>query len=312
MTLRHMRIYLTVYQTENITKAAEALGMTQPAVTRAIQDIENYYGIRLFERINRRLHVTETGKVFFNYALHIVDSFDQMEKSLRDWDELGVLRVGTSVTIGTSLLPKVLTKFRKEHPALQIKSTISNGATLQQDLLDNRLDFAIIEGNINDESLCKEAIATDRLVLIMPPDDPRSSNGPVFLRDFEKDAFILREEGSMGRTLMDYIFEMHGIPLVPTMESISTQAIINAVHEGLGISFLPEHLVRSSIDSGFVATRELSDEKFIRNNYIVWHKHKFLTQSAKELMDYFRCMSYTSDPHPVLPDSAGQSPDDER
>lgn len=295
MTLRHMRIYLTVYQTENITKAAESLGMTQPAVTRAIQEIENYYGIRLFERINRRLHVTETGKVFFNYALHIVDSFDQMEKSLRDWDELGLLRVGTSVTIGTALLPKVLKKFRQAHPALQIRSTISNGATLQQALLDNRLDFAVIEGSIHNESLCKEAIAADKLVLILPPDDPRRSQSTAVLRDFERDAFLLREEGSMGRTLVDHIFEMHGIPLIPTMESVSTQAIIGAVHEGLGISFLPEHLVQSAIDDGIVAARELADEKFIRNNYIVWHKHKFLTQSAKKLMDCFRRMSYHFD-----------------
>ena len=100
MTLRHMKIFLAVYQTQHITKAAQQLRMTQPAVTRAIQEIESYYGIRLFERINRKLYITQTGTMFYTYAVHIVDSFDQMEKGLRDWDQLGLLRVGTTIALG--------------------------------------------------------------------------------------------------------------------------------------------------------------------------------------------------------------------
>ena len=101
MTLRHMKIFLAVYQTQHITKAAQQLRMTQPAVTRAIQEIESYYGIRLFERINRKLYITQTGTMFYTYAVHIVDSFDQMEKGLRDWDQLGLLRVGTTIALPT-------------------------------------------------------------------------------------------------------------------------------------------------------------------------------------------------------------------
>lgn len=94
MTLRHMKIFLAVYQTQHITKAAQQLRMTQPAVTRAIQEIESYYGIRLFERINRKLYITQTGTMFYTYAVHIVDSFDQMEKGLRDWTSWGFSGLG--------------------------------------------------------------------------------------------------------------------------------------------------------------------------------------------------------------------------
>lgn len=118
MTLRHMKIFLAVYQTQHITKAAQQLRMTQPAVTRAIQEIESYYGIRLFERINRKLYITQTGTMFYTYAVHIVDSFDQMEKGLRDWDQLGLLRVGTTIALGTDLLPRVLVRFQQSHPNL--------------------------------------------------------------------------------------------------------------------------------------------------------------------------------------------------
>ena len=290
MTLRHMKIYLVVYQTENITKAAEKLCMAQPAVTRAIQELENYYGVRLFDRINRHLYRTEIGKMFYNYALHIVDSFDQMEKGLRNWDELGVLRVGTSITIGNALLPKVLTRFRKEHPALRVEAKVSNGAYLQQALLDNALDFALIEGRVNNENLCKEILTEDRLLLILPPEDVRAHQAHLYLQDLAQDDLILREEGSTGRALLERVYAMHDLPLVPLIESVSTQAIIQMVQHGLGISFLPERLVRPAAEAGQIAVKELEDEKLTRENYIVWHKQKFLTPSAQALMDTFRQM----------------------
>lgn len=288
MTLRHLTVYLEVYQTENITRAAQRLSMTQPAVTRTIQEIESYYGIRLFERINRRLKVTEAGRVFYNYALHIVDSFEQMELGMRNWDELGVLRVGCSITIGNSLLPQVLTQFRKAHPTLQIHSTISNGASVQQAILDNELDFGLVEGGVLQEQLCCEDIGGDRLVLILPPQDPRRLQKDLRLEDVASDPLLLREEGSMGRTMIARAFERRGLSLKPTMESVSTQALVRAVHAGLGISFLPEQLVKAAVESGFVASAELTDETFLRKSYLVWHSQKFLTKSARELMECFR------------------------
>lgn len=294
MTLRHMRIFITVYQKQNITRAAEALCMTQPAVTRAIREMETYYGVRLFDRINRRLYVTESGKLLYTYSLHILDSFDQLEKNLRNWEELGILRIGTTITIGNTLLPKVLRQFRKIHDHLQIRSTIATGHMLQTALMNNQLDFAVMEGAVCQEELMSRRIADDRLVMILPPDDNRALRQDLCLDDFQKDAFILRNHGSISRSFIDHIFALHAIPLEPIMESVSTQAIIRAVHEGLGISLLPQQLVQQAIDTGLVSTISLTDESFIRENHIVWHKQKFLSASALELMDCFQKLSYAS------------------
>ncbi len=288
MTLRHLKVYLAVYRTENITKAAQMLSMTQPAVTRTIHEIENYYGIRLFERLNRRLKVTQTGEAFYHYALHIVDSFEQMELGMRNWDELGVLRVGCSITLGNSLLPQVLTEFHRVHPALQIRSTISNGASIQQAILDNQLDFAVLEGGVQHEQLCSEVIGADHLVLILPPEDPRRLRQDLCLEDVAFDPLLLREEGSTGRKMISYAFERRGFSVRPAMESVSTQALTRAVHAGLGIAFLPEQMVKAAVASGFVASAQLTDEHFCRKNYLVWHRQKFLTKSARELMGCFR------------------------
>lgn len=285
MTVRHLEIFIAVYRTQNITKAAELLHMTQPSVTRAIQEIERYYGISLFERINRRLHTTEVAKQLYTQALHIVDSFDLMEKGLRNWDEFGILRIGATITLGNTFLPKAVAVFRNLHPELQIHVRVANGAYLQQSLLDNTLDLAFIEGELSDEHLCTEFLLKDRLVLIMRPDDPLGKSAAINIHDLKSANFILREEGSVGRSLLNHIFAVHRIRIEPVWESVSTHAIINAVAAGLGISFLPETLVKNAIESGIVITREINNISFVRENYIVHHKSKFLTKSLKEFME---------------------------
>lgn len=291
MTIRHMKIFISVYRELNITHAAEALYMTQPAVTRAIQQIEHYYGIKLFDRINKRLYVTEIGKEFYEQALHIVDSFDAMEKGMKNSDEFGVIRIGASIALGITLLPRIAKEFKNRHPGFKLKAVIKNGSSLESELLDNLLDFALIEGNVASDSLVTEKLCEDRLLLILPPDcDIWRPNG-LKLEDLQNKPFLLREKGSAGRAFLDSIFLSHGIHIEPEWECVSTQTIVRAVSAGLGISILPERLVGKSIIDGSIKTVPVIDESFTRNNFIVWHKNKFLTKSARELMDICRNMA---------------------
>lgn len=290
MTLRHLRVFLAVYQTQNVTRAAERLHMTQPTVTRAVQELERYYGVRLFERINRRLYITQSGRQLYARAVHIVGSFDRMEKELKNWDEFGLLRIGATPTLASVLLPKTLMTFEKKHPKLRVRCSVENGTHLQEALADDRLDFALIEGEVAAEHLHAEPFSEDRLILLLPPDDPRRNAPALTLRELAESPLLLREKGSMGRSFLDRVFAAHDLPLEPLMESISTHAIIQAVHAGLGISFLPQRLIRHSVESGFVATRAVDDEPFVRRNFAAWHEDKFLTRSARELLeDFHRC-----------------------
>lgn len=288
MTLRHLRVFLAVYQTQNVTRAAERLHMTQPTVTRAVQELERYYGVRLFERINRRLYITQSGRQLYARAVHIVGSFDRMEKELKNWDEFGLLRIGATPTLASVLLPKTLMTFEKKHPKLRVRCSVENGTHLQEALADDRLDFALIEGEVAAEHLHAEPFSEDRLILLLPPDDPHRNAPALTLRELAESPLLLREKGSMGRSFLDRVFAAHDLPLEPLMESISTHAIIQAVHAGLGISFLPQRLIRHSVESGFVATRAVDDEPFVRRNFAVWHEDKFLTRSARELLEDFR------------------------
>jgi DNA-binding transcriptional LysR family regulator len=287
-----MKIFLMVYQTQNITKAAGLLHITQPAVTRAIQEIEQYYGVRLFERINRGLSVTEAGRQMYAQALHIVGSFDELEQGLKRWNEQGVLRVGSSIMFGNFLMPQVMAECRQRFPDLKIYVNILSGARLQQMLLDNQLDFALIEGEVTDENLVKEQFASDKLVMLLPPGDPLAKRGRIRFKDLEDQPFLMRENGSAGRDFLNHIFAVHDVPLKPIWESASTQAIVKAVHAGLGIAFLPEPLVKNDIERGYVLTKTVEDETFHRKNYMIWHRNKYLTDAAKNLMEL--CRQYAS------------------
>ncbi|HOO26958.1 MAG TPA: LysR family transcriptional regulator [Lachnospiraceae bacterium] len=284
MTVRHMKIFIQVFQLQNITRASELLHMTQPAVTRAIREIENYYGVCLFERINRRLLATESAKQLYAQAVHVVDAFDAMEKGLRNWDAFGVIRIGASITLGNFLLPELVCQFQKERPNIKIEVMISNGETLEKALLDNKLDIALIEGRVGESELHSEVIGEDCLVLILPPGHSLLTHKKIELEELPEYPMLLREKGSVGRTYLDNVFAVRGITIHPIWESVSTQALVKAVSFGIGISFLPELLVRKDIMNGVVCTREVADERFLRKRYIVWHKNKYLTSSMLDFI----------------------------
>ena len=244
MTIRHMRIFLEVCRTMNVTRAAENLYMTQPAVSRAIREIEQTYSIRLFERLNQRLYLTDSGRRMHAYAMHIVDTFDRMERELSDGDERGVLRVGASITLGNYELPAVARRMKKERPGIRLQATVANVDTLKDMLLDNRLDAAMIEAPIDHRDLTGEAFSRDELALILPPGHPLLQKDRLTLADVAACDLLLREKGSSGRAFLDTVFEAHGLTVSPLWESASTQALVRAVASGIGLSILPEKLVR--------------------------------------------------------------------
>lgn len=285
MNIRHLRIFIAVYQCASITKAAEELFLSQPNVTRTIQEIEKYYGVKLFERMNRKLAITEVGKHFYNKAIHIVDAFDSMEQDLKDWDEIGVLRIGATITIGNFLVPDLVSLFQNTHPKLTIQVKVSNGAIIENGLINNELDLALFEGDAIDENLICEKFRKDKLVLVMSPSDSLSHLETIRLKDLQYCKFLLREPGSVGRSYIDSVFESNNIQLTPTWESSSTHAIIQAIIKGLGISILPFKLVEEYLESGEVITKPILGESFERESSIVWHKNKMLSKSALEFID---------------------------
>ena len=247
MTLRHMKIFVSVYQNNGITRASEELHLAQPSVSLAIRELEDYYGIRLFDRISRRLYVTEQGRMFYDYALHIVSLFDEMELGIRNWEHMGTLRIGSSITIGNFLLPGLVKKFTNTHPKNKVNVSVHNSSYIEDCILNNRIDFALIEGIPESPQIVRDPFMNDRLCLICGKAHPLASRDAVPLAELEQHNFILREPGSGGREILESLLTGFQIHLNAAWESVSTQAIVKAVAEGLGISFLYEAAIQREV-----------------------------------------------------------------
>lgn len=284
MTLRHLKILVAVCETGSTTAAGEKLFIAQPSISLAISELEAYYGIKLFDRISKRLHITEAGKHFLQYATHIVRLFDEMEKEVKDLDSIGLIRIGTSITIGNYLLPEYITQFKKARPLMDVKVFIDNTDKIQQYVLTNQIDIGLIEGVSHSPYLLEQKFREDELIMICGNDHPFASLTQIELSLLENETMILREAGSAGREIFDGIVSSHGLKITAAWESTSTQAIVHAVSANLGISVLPYLLVKDALVRKEISQFQLKDITFKRNFHVIVHRNKFLTKSALDFI----------------------------
>lgn len=294
MTLRHMKIFRCVCENGyNTTKAAEAMHMTQPAVSLAIRELEAYYGVKLFDRIGRRLQITEGGQRLLQYASHISSMFDDMEKSMRDWDSFGLLRVGASITIGSQFLPGYVKAFYSRHPGTEVRVLVAPSDDLEQKLLNSELDVALLEGIPHSKDLICEEYLEDRLSVVCPGNGLFRQGQQLTVEEFRTQNFLLREPGSGTREVFDRVVQNAGFFVIPSWEATSTTALINAVINGLGIAVLPHRMIAGPLQRGQVVTVSVDGLDFHRRFQIVYHKDKYLTASAKAFLDL--CRNYELD-----------------
>lgn len=289
MTLRHLKIFLSVCENGcNTTKAAEAMHMTQPAVSLAIRELEQYYGVMLFDRIGRRLRITEAGQRFLEYSSHISSLFDDMEKGMRNWDTFGLLRVGASITIGSQFLPNYVKAFYSRFPGTEVKALVAPTDELEQKILKNELDCALIEGVAHSTSLISEEYMEDHLTVVCPANSSFRHGQQLTIEEFRKQKFLLREPGSGTREVFDRVIQSAGFTVEPIWEAMSTTALVNAVINGLGVSVLPHRMVIGPLERGLVAAVSVEGLDFSQKFHIVYHKEKYLTTSAKAFIDLCR------------------------
>ena len=201
MSIRHFRIFIAVAEEENITKAAKKLYLTQPTVSIAIKEIEEHYGARFFERINQRLHITEEGKRFLDYAKHFIAMYDEMEIAFKNTDFTGRLRVGASVNIGTYYIPRLIREFRDRYPGINVQVKINTTAVVEKELLDGKLDLALVGGTIQSEHIVAEPLFYEKYTAICAPEHPMAGK-TVPLEEFMKEPLLSREKSSGIYTLV--------------------------------------------------------------------------------------------------------------
>lgn len=277
MTLRHLKTFLCVAETGSITDAAKRLYVSQPSVSLTIKELEEYYGVKLFERLNKKIQITEAGKLFQNYASHFMRMFGEMESAVKNCHSL---RIGSSITLGTRYIPAYVKEFRGLHPQVTVKVEIASSSQIETGVLSGELDLGLIEGTVHSEHLISHAFMQDTLIPICSAKIPT----PTTLSDFLQNSLLLREKGSGTRELFDDKMDILGITVDPAWESTSNEALINGVLNGNGVSVLSQKLVQTLIDEGQLTVPDIPDLKLERSFRFLYHKNKFMTEPMKQFL----------------------------
>ena len=276
---------MTVYQEESITRAAEKLHMTQPATSLAIREMEEYYHTKLFERSGRGIRVTSAGTRLYPSAARLLSLYDEMDAEMKNWDTSGRLRIGSSISIGSCILPQLINRFSKKYSELELYVKVDSSDVIEQNILENHLDFALIEGSVHSEKLNSSVFLDDELVPVCSRFHPLAGAEDIELDSLKKEHFLMREPNSGTRQLADSSFALKNFQIKPTWESTSTAALINAVSIGLGISILPKRMLEKQLRMHQIASFTIHDLDLKRHYSLIYHENKFVSPTMQEFFD---------------------------
>lgn len=287
MNLRLIRIFREVAREESITKAAEKLFISQPAVSTAISQLEDELGTELFDRLSRRIYLNDVGKSFLGKVETFLEMHEELKKSAKELGKKSTIRVGSSITIANFILPEAVASFMKQDKNNRVEVTVSNARTIEELLLNNKIDIGLIEGVISNPELTSKELSSFNIGIFCSSSHPRAGQ-TLSLEELKDEDFLLREEGSAIRSIFDSTMLLEGIKITPLWISINSQALIKAALSGLGLTVMPEELVKNELKEGSLSGVSMRGVKMKNKNLLVYHKDKNLN---KAMEDFIGCLS---------------------
>lgn len=284
MTLKHIKIFIAVCDTGSMTAASKQLYIAQPAVSFAIAEMENYYGQKLFDRISNRLYITEAGKQFLEYSRQISSLFDEMEDKIKNWDTIGVLRIGANTTIGAYTLPSIIKNFKQTHPDVIVETTIEHTAVLENLILNNKLDIAITEIPSSEKLILSEEYMENNMLFLCSPEHPWAGQ-TIPIADLNHSNFIMRDQTSEERKVIENFLHSKKIHINIVWESLSQQSILNAVSNNLGIAILSSQACKIALSEYKVSIFHVENFKLKNGVYILRHQNKILTNLMQDFIN---------------------------
>lgn len=288
MTIRHLRIFVAVATTGKMCDAADQLFLSQPTVSQAIKELEDHYEVLLFERLGKKLYITEAGEKLLLYSKNILTEFDNVEKRMLEMSSKKNLNIGATITIGNCILPDAINDIKKIYPDIQTSSCISNTRTIEKKLLTSELDIAMIEGNINDPNLVSIPFLTDSLVLACNSKHELAQKNELTIEDLKNTNFIFREKGSGTRELFEDYIQKSKIPINVVLQSNCPGSIKNAILINNFASVISIRLIEQEILNGDITIFRCSKHLLDRTFKIVYHKDKFIDSAMNDFINILK------------------------
>ncbi|MGE5471820.1 MAG: LysR substrate-binding domain-containing protein [Bacteroidota bacterium] len=290
MADRRLQVFHAVAKQLSFTRAADALFMTQPAVTFQIRQLEEQYATRLFERRHGSISLTPAGELVLGYAERILALSDEMETRLAEMtgEMRGPLLVGASTTIAEFMLPRILGEFNALYPQVRARLTVANSESIESRVAEHTLDVGLIEAPARQAGLDCQICCDDELQVICAPDYPLASLKSVAPKQLVDYEYISREPGSGTREVIDAYFRAHQVPvekLKIQMELGSPEALKGVVSTGLGFAIVSRAVVAKETQLGALVALPLNPP-LTRSLYLVQPQDRFRTRLAATFTDF--------------------------
>jgi DNA-binding transcriptional LysR family regulator len=280
---QQLRTFLTVARRLSYTRAAEELHLTQPAVSIHIRKLERAVGSTLFEHIGRRVILTAAGQAVYGYAERALALEDELRATLADVGGVprGPFEIGTSTTIGISILPTLVRRFVAANPDVRLHVRVGMGTEVIAEVLDGQLDVALVIGAVDNERLEAESVMDDELVLIVPPDHHWASAQSVGPHDLVGEPMLVTWPGSWNGSFIAQQLGAHGVTLDIVARSNSHPAIARLVEAGVGAGIVSRLSVADELAQGRLVAVVLREVDFRRSVYLVVHRDKHPTPALR-------------------------------
>ncbi|MDO4477918.1 MAG: LysR family transcriptional regulator [Lachnospiraceae bacterium] len=288
MTLRHLQIFLMVCEKGNMTEAANTLFMTQPSVSQAIKELETHYEVRLFNRAGRKISLTRSGEILRSYAVHITNSFAELDKKLRSTAQSHALRIGANVTVGVTMIQSLICRFKEMFPGIRVEIFVNNSKAILERIDRDELDLALVEEFAGMENYITEPFFNDRSIVVAPIGHPLLEKKEVTAKDLTETELLLRESGSGVRNLFDAVMFAKGLVVHPIWESYTSDAVIEAVRANIGVAVLPERIARPHIRNKEMSELPIRDLDLSRRLVILRHRSKILSPEGEAFAELVR------------------------
>lgn len=287
MTLEQLRIFIAVAERQHVTKAARALNLAQSAASHAIATLEARHDTKLFDRIGRRIELTEAGEAFLAEARAVLARVERAELALSEFGTLqrGTLVVQASQTIASYWLPRHLVAFRRRHPQISIRLTVGNTAQVAAAVESGTAELGFVEGAVEKTHFASVPVARDQLIIVVSPEHPWAERKDVTVSELMEAEWVLREPGSGTRSAFEDAMRVacaQDRALRIALELPSNEAVRAAVEAGMGATALSASVAASSIEAGLLCQVhfQLPEREF----HVLRHSNRVLSRAAGALL----------------------------
>jgi DNA-binding transcriptional LysR family regulator len=287
MTLEQLRVFVAVAERLHVTQAARALNLAQSAASHAIAALEARYDAKLFNRVGRRIELTEAGQIFLIEARAVLARTEAAQLALSEYGNLqrGTLSIEASQTIAGYWLPRHLVAFRRAHSQIQIRLAIGNSAQVAAAVEAGTAELGFVEGAVDSEHFTSSRVARDQLVVVVGRDHVWAGRPRLAPRDLVKSEWVLREVGSGTRSVFEDALAHLGInprTLRVPLELPSNEAVRAAVEAGLGATAISSSVAAPSIEAGLLhqVPLRLPEREF----HVLRHRDRYRSRAAEALL----------------------------